>query len=136
MFSLLESALCLWIQVHPLWIQGLKRLVLWTQNLTLLEDQGLWIQPMFFIYPALRLRQYPRRSDSEKVNKDGLVCNYCKKNDTPRINATSSMYDPPTILRLMWHKPHSKVELRQHRLYSKGELPTLRVFPQLKNSNK
>ena len=44
MFSLLESALCLWIQVHPLWIQGLKRLVLWTQNLTLLEDQGLWIQ--------------------------------------------------------------------------------------------
>ena len=44
MFSLLESALCLWIQVHPLWIQGLKRLVLWTQNLTLLGDQGLWIQ--------------------------------------------------------------------------------------------
>ena len=44
MFSLLESALCLWIQVHPLWIQGLKRLVLWTQNLTLLEDHGLWIQ--------------------------------------------------------------------------------------------
>ena len=44
MFSLLESALCLWIQVHPLWIQGLKRLVLWSQNLTLLEDQGLWIQ--------------------------------------------------------------------------------------------
>ena len=44
MFSLLESALCLWIHVHPLWIQGLKRLVLWTQNLTLLEDQGLWIQ--------------------------------------------------------------------------------------------
>ena len=28
----------------PLWIQGLKRLVLWTQNLTLLEGQGLWIQ--------------------------------------------------------------------------------------------
>ena len=28
----------------PLWIQGLKRLVLWTQNLTLLEDQGLWTQ--------------------------------------------------------------------------------------------
>ena len=25
-------------------IQGLKRLVLWTQNLDLLEDQGLWIQ--------------------------------------------------------------------------------------------
>ena len=44
MFSLLESALCLWIQVHPLWIQGLKRLVLWTQNLALLEGQGLWIQ--------------------------------------------------------------------------------------------
>ena len=44
MFSLLESALCLWIQVHPLWIQGLKRLVLWTQDLTLLEGQGLWIQ--------------------------------------------------------------------------------------------
>ena len=44
MFSLLESALCFWIQVHPLWIQGLKRLLLWTQNLTLLEDQGLWIQ--------------------------------------------------------------------------------------------
>ena len=44
MFSLLESALCLWIQVHPLWIQGLKRLVLWTQNLTLLKCQGLWIQ--------------------------------------------------------------------------------------------
>ena len=34
----------MWIQVHPLWIQGLKRLVLWTQNLTLLEGQGLWIQ--------------------------------------------------------------------------------------------
>ena len=43
-FSLLESAMCLWIQVHPLWIQGLKRLVLLTQNLTLLEYQGLWIQ--------------------------------------------------------------------------------------------
>ena len=34
----------MWIQVYHLWIQGLKRLVLWTQNLTLLEDQGLWIQ--------------------------------------------------------------------------------------------
>ena len=34
----------LWIQVHTLWIQGLKRLVLWTRKLTLLEDQGLWIQ--------------------------------------------------------------------------------------------
>ena len=44
LFSLLESAMCLWIQVHPLWIQGLKMLVMWTQNLTLLEDQGLWIQ--------------------------------------------------------------------------------------------
>ena len=41
---MLESDLCLWIQVHPLWIRGLKRLVLWTQNLTLLEDHGLWIQ--------------------------------------------------------------------------------------------
>ena len=28
----------------PLWIQGLKRLALWIQTLTLLEDQGLWIQ--------------------------------------------------------------------------------------------
>ena len=28
----------------PSCIQGLKRLVLWTQNLALLEDQGLWIQ--------------------------------------------------------------------------------------------
>ena len=36
-FSLLESALCLWIQ-------GLKMLVLWTQKLTMLEDQGLWIE--------------------------------------------------------------------------------------------
>ena len=42
-FSLLESALCLWIQVHLLWIQGLTRLVLWIQILTLIEDQGLWI---------------------------------------------------------------------------------------------
>ena len=41
---MLESALCLWIQVHSLYIQGLKRLVMWTQNLTLPEDQGLWIQ--------------------------------------------------------------------------------------------
>ena len=58
MFSLLESALCLWIQVHPLWIQGLKRLVLWTQNLTLLEDQGLWIQTLVFhLSYTLRLRQ-------------------------------------------------------------------------------
>ena len=44
MFSLLESALCLWIRLHPLYIQGLKRLVLWTQNLALIEGQGLWIQ--------------------------------------------------------------------------------------------
>ena len=29
---------------NPLWIQGLKRLVLWIQTLTLLEQQGLWIQ--------------------------------------------------------------------------------------------
>ena len=28
----------------PLWIQGLKRLVVWIQTLTLLEEQGLWIQ--------------------------------------------------------------------------------------------
>ena len=28
----------------PLWIQGLKRLVLWIQTLTLLVDQGLWTQ--------------------------------------------------------------------------------------------
>ena len=32
----------------PLWIQGLKRLVLWTHNLALLEDQGLWIQTSVF----------------------------------------------------------------------------------------
>ena len=53
----------MWIQVHPLWIQGLKRLVLWTQNLTLLEDQGLWIQALFFIVPALRLRQVVSKQD-------------------------------------------------------------------------
>ena len=61
-----------------LWIQELKRSVLWTQNLTLLEDQGLWIQAivlhcsyakgaskskvcgfkqLFFIFPMLRLHE-------------------------------------------------------------------------------
>ena len=64
MFSLLESALCLWIQVHPLWIQGLKRLVLWTQNLTLLEDQGLWIQTLVLhLSYTLRLRQVVSEQD-------------------------------------------------------------------------
>ena len=38
-FSLLVDS-----STPPLWIQGLKRLVLWIQILTLLEDQGLWIQ--------------------------------------------------------------------------------------------
>ena len=72
MFSLLESALCLWIQVHPLWIQGLKRLVLWTQNLTLLENQGLSIQA------AALYCSYAKAASLLKAIKR---CNFASRND-------------------------------------------------------
>ena len=48
----------------PLWIQGLKRLVLWTQNLTLLEDQGLWTQT-----PVLHISYAKAASKSEAFEK-------------------------------------------------------------------
>ena len=63
MFSLLERALCLWIQVHPLWIQGLKRLALWTQNLTLLEDPGLWIQTIVLHCSCAKTASVRERED-------------------------------------------------------------------------
>ena len=44
----------------PLWIQGLKRLVLWIQILALLEEQDLWIQAMFFVILSLRMCHYSR----------------------------------------------------------------------------
>ena len=35
---------CLWIQAHPLMDSRVKRLVLWIQTLTLIVDEGSWIQ--------------------------------------------------------------------------------------------
>ena len=80
MFSLLESALCLWIQVHPLWIQGLKRLVLWTQNLTLLEGQGLWIQTIVLhcsyakaASSGIRARQVFSRTSLQRMSRGNII---------------------------------------------------------------
>ena len=61
---MLENALYLWIQVQPLWIQGLKRLALLIQNLTLLEDQGLWIQSI-----VLHCSCAKARSESHEIFK-------------------------------------------------------------------
>ena len=66
---MLESALCLWIQVHPMWIQGLKRLVLWIQNQTLLEDQGLWIQAIVLHYSCAKAA-----SQTVEDEKQSLHC--------------------------------------------------------------
>ena len=72
-FSLLESALCLWIQVHPLWIQGSKRLVLWTQNLTLLEDQGLWIQTIVLHCSCAKTVSFKHVCNKLVMKEDALL---------------------------------------------------------------
>ena len=58
----------------PLWIQGLKRLVLWIQILTLLEDQGLWIQVLVLLCSCakatssgIRARQVFSRSSLQRM---------------------------------------------------------------------
>ena len=43
---------------NPLWIQGLKRLVLWIQNLTLLVEQSLWIQAIALLCSGAKAASY------------------------------------------------------------------------------
>ena len=59
----------------PLWIQGLKRLVLWIQILTLLEDQGLWIQALVLLCSCAkaaskRERERERERETFELRRD------------------------------------------------------------------
>ena len=57
----------------PLWIQGLKRLVLWIQILTLLEDQGLWIQVLVLLCSCAKAASFSLVDFSANLNPNRVI---------------------------------------------------------------
>ena len=65
---------------------------------------------------------YPRKGDSEKLNKDGLVCNYCKKTGHTKDKCYQLHGRPPYYPKVHVAQAHSKGEPMRHKLHSKVEL--------------
>ena len=110
MFSLLESALCLWIQVHPLWIQGLKRSVLWTQNITLLEGQGLWIQAIVLHCSCAKAASQALQSGALALTSPSTMCAVCivdhLKTESHLEDGSLFLHCPPCRLSMLQQNPH------------------------------